>query len=115
MARTSSSLRQPKGRRWRSHAEDGSQLADPGGDGWIAKDHHLLHMRRDLLEQLQPFPAHAVFVNGEPGRVAARMCQARDETGADRHCVATGVINGAQHASVFRWQALRRELLGEIL
>jgi hypothetical protein len=33
---------------------------------------------------LQPFSAHAVLEHREPGRVAARPCQARDETGADR-------------------------------
>src|SRR5262245_57856085 len=40
--------------------------------------------RRDLFEQLQPFYAHAIFKSGEPGRVATRPRQARDETGADR-------------------------------
>ena len=36
------------------------------------------------LEQLQPFPAHAVFEHREAGGVAARPRQAVDETGADR-------------------------------
>ena len=50
----------------------------------IAKDRHARHARRDLLEQLQPFPAHAVFERGEAGGVAARPRQALDEAGADR-------------------------------
>jgi hypothetical protein len=44
-----------------------------------------------LLEQPQPFSAHAVFVDGEPGRVTAWLCQARDETGADR------IDDGGEH------------------
>jgi hypothetical protein len=39
---------------------------------------------RDLFEQLQPFPADAVFGRGEPGGVAGRLRQARDEPCADR-------------------------------
>ena len=38
---------------------------------------------RDLLEQLQPFPAHAEFVSNEAGGVATRPRQAFDESGAD--------------------------------
>src|SRR6266516_4153832 len=40
--------------------------------------------RTRLFEQFQPFPAHAVFEEGEPGSVAARPRQALDEAGADR-------------------------------
>ena len=50
----------------------------------IPKDRHPRHARRDLLEQLQPFAADAVFELREPGDVAARPRQARDEAGADR-------------------------------
>ena len=32
----------------------------------IPKDRHSRHARRDLLEQLQPFSAHAVFEHGKP-------------------------------------------------
>jgi hypothetical protein len=53
------------------------------GDGWVPKDCGPCHARRDLFEQLQPFPTHAVLENREPSRVAARPCQARDETGTD--------------------------------
>ena len=41
-------------------------------------------LRRDLLEQLQPFGAHAVFELEEAGGVAARPRQAFDKTGAHR-------------------------------
>ena len=69
--------------RWR-HGLDGSELPDPGGDGRIPKHGRPRHSGRDLLQQLQPFPAHAVFENREPSRVATRPCQAVDEAGADR-------------------------------
>ena len=50
----------------------------------IAKDCHSRHARRDLLEQLQPFPAHAEFEQDEAGDVAARPRKTLDEAGADR-------------------------------
>ena len=43
----------------------------------IPKHRRPRHAGRDLLEQFQPFPAHAVFETGEPGGVAARPRQAR--------------------------------------
>jgi hypothetical protein len=43
----------------------------------------LRHVRRDLLEQFQPFSAYAVFIQHEASGVAARPRQAVDETGAD--------------------------------
>ncbi len=52
--------------------------------GGIPKDRRPRHARRDLLEQLQPFPAHAVFERHETGGVAARPRQAVDEAGGDR-------------------------------
>ena len=42
------------------------------------------HVRRDLLEQFQPFPGHAEFELHEAGGVAARPRQAVDEAGGDR-------------------------------
>ena len=57
---------------------------DPGRVGGIAKDRHALYAGRDLLEQFQPFPAHAEFEQRKSGDVAARPRQACDETGADR-------------------------------
>ena len=50
----------------------------------IAKHRRSRHARRDLFEQLQPFPAHAVFELHETGDVAARPRQAVDEASADR-------------------------------
>src|SRR5215203_5896399 len=38
----------------------------------------------DLLKELQPFPAHAVFEIHEPGGVAARSRKACDKAGANR-------------------------------
>ena len=56
----------------------------PDGVGGIPKDRHARHARRDLLEQLQPFSAQAVFELHKTGGVAARPRQAIDEAGADR-------------------------------
>ena len=56
----------------------------PAGYGGIPKDRRSRHARRDLLEQLQPFPAQAVFELHKAGGVAARPRQAIDEAGADR-------------------------------
>ena len=50
----------------------------------IAKDRHSRHAWRDLLEQFEPFPAHAVFELRKAGGVAARPRQAVDEAGGDR-------------------------------
>ena len=68
----------------RRHGLDYAKLANSGGCGGIPKNRHSRHARRDLLEQLQPFPADAVFEIHEPGGVAARPRQAVDEAGADR-------------------------------
>jgi len=42
------------------------------------------HAGRNLLQQLQPFPADTVFKQHEAGGVAARLHQARDVAGANR-------------------------------
>ena len=60
----------------RRHGLDCGELADPGGYGWVSKDRHSRHARRDLFEQLQPFPAEAVFERRKAGGVAARPRQA---------------------------------------
>jgi hypothetical protein len=52
-----------------------------GPYGGISKNRRPRHAWRDLLEQLQPFAAHAVFEQHETGGVAARPCQAVDEAG----------------------------------
>src|SRR5215467_230915 len=73
------------------------ELADTGGECGIPKDRRARHVGRDLFEQLQPFPADAVFERCEPGGVAARLRQARGEPCAvwiddirehDRHAAA---------------------------
>ena len=56
----------------------------PGAMVGIPKDRRSRHARRDLFEQFQPFPAHAVFENHKAGGVAARPRQAIDVAGADR-------------------------------
>jgi hypothetical protein len=39
---------------------NGRELADPLGRGRVPNNRRPRHARRDLLEQLQPFPAKAV-------------------------------------------------------
>ena len=41
-------------------------------------------VRRDFLEQFEPFRANFVFENREAGYVAARLCQTRNKAGTDR-------------------------------
>ena len=66
------------------HGLDGAELAGPGGDEGFPQHRDALHIRRDLLEQLQPFAADRIFEVGKAGDVAARPRQARDVAGADR-------------------------------
>ena len=49
----------------------------------VPKDCHSGYPRCNLLEQFQPFCAHAVFELGKSGSVAARPRQARDPACAD--------------------------------
>jgi hypothetical protein len=37
-----------------------------------------------LLEQPEPFAANAIFEQAKTGHIAARFCQASNESGADR-------------------------------
>ena len=80
--------------RW-CHRLDRSKLTGAGGNGGIAKDRRPRHIRGDLLQQLKPLTADAVFEYGETSGVAARPRQARYEAGAhwinhhyeyERHC-----------------------------
>jgi hypothetical protein len=71
----------PQGRR---HGLDGAELTGPGRIAGIPQDCHPGDVRCDLLEQLQPFRAEAVFEEREASDVAARPRQARNETGTDR-------------------------------
>jgi hypothetical protein len=66
------------------HRLDDGELADPRRLSGIAQYRGARHPGRDLLEQLQPFAAQAVFELDEAGGVAARPRQARDEAGTDR-------------------------------
>ena len=63
---------------------DRTELAGTGRDAGVAKNRHACHTRRDLLEQLQPFPTQRIFVEGKARGVAARPRQAIDKAGADR-------------------------------
>src|SRR2546421_13007020 len=68
----------------RRHGLQSAQLSGARGYRSISKDCNALEVRRDLLQQLEPFPADAVLEIGEPGRIAARARQAVDKTGTDR-------------------------------
>ena len=68
--------------RMRCRGQDG-ELRNAGGDGGIAQHRRTLQPGRDLLEQFQPFSAHAIFEQGKSGGVASRPRQACDEAGAD--------------------------------
>ncbi len=68
--------------RW-GHGLDRAELANSRGYGGITYDGDSRQFRHHLFEQLQPFRANAVFEIDKAGRVAARPCQAIDETGAD--------------------------------
>src|ERR1700738_5462692 len=57
--------------RWR-HCLDNAELGRARGYGGIPKDRHARHAWCDLLEQLQPFSAQAVFVRQKTGGVTAR-------------------------------------------
>src|SRR5262249_30117982 len=49
---------------------DRALVADPAWVVWILQDRNARHGRSDLLEQRQPFAAHAVFIRiGEAGYV----------------------------------------------
>src|SRR5262249_49202182 len=61
-----------------------AQLSCPAALGGIPQYRYPRHARRDLFEQLQPFPADAVFEQEETGGVAARPRQAFDKISADR-------------------------------
>src|SRR5262245_12617351 len=58
-----------KGRR---HRLDGTPLAGAGGISAIPKDCRSGYPRRDLFEQLQPFPADTVLGEGKTGGVSTR-------------------------------------------
>ena len=67
----------------RRHGLNDTELGGAGGCVGIPQDRHSLHAGRDLLEQLQPFSADAVFEKHETGGVAARVRKAVDEPAGD--------------------------------
>ena len=68
----------------RRHRLDNGELADPRCDGGVPKDRCSCHVRRDLLEQFQPFCTQTVFEHQKASGVAARPRQTIDEAGTDR-------------------------------
>jgi hypothetical protein len=58
------------------------ELADTGGRGGIPKDRRSCDVRRDLLEQFQPFPGQTVFKQQKTGDVTAWLRQACHIPGA---------------------------------
>ena len=60
------------------------ELSDAGWISGISEDSHMHKLWRDLLQQLQPFPAQAILENHEPGDIAARPRQRIDEARTDR-------------------------------
>ena len=70
-------------RKRRRHRLDRAVLARADGQRGIAQHAHSRYGRCDLLQQFQPFRAHAVFKVDETGGVAARPCQAIDESRGD--------------------------------
>ena len=66
------------------HIQHSSAVAD-GKEGFIAYLYRRAgYAGRDLFQQLQPFPAQAVFERDETGGIAARSRQAVDVAGTDR-------------------------------
>src|SRR5262245_14040780 len=66
------------------HSLDDGKLSGSGALSGVSKHRRSRYVRRNLLKQLQPFPADAVVVRHETGGVAARSRLARNEAGADR-------------------------------
>ena len=66
------------------HGLDRAELTNSGRPAHIADDGNPRHVRRDLLDQLQPFTAETVLELHEAGGVAARAGQALDEAGGYR-------------------------------
>src|SRR5262249_2135159 len=70
--------------RWSRGLHRAELASKPGRHNKILKETHAPYAGRDLLEQLQPFPADAVFIQHESGSVAARPAEGFDEAGAYR-------------------------------
>src|SRR5215831_13264484 len=57
-------------KRWRDGL-DRTELAGSGRNGRIAQDRRSRYARRNVLEQLQPFPGDGIFEIAKTGNVAA--------------------------------------------
>jgi hypothetical protein len=68
----------------RRYSLNGAELGGSEGNSEIADDSRPRHLRRDLLEQFQPFAAETVLKNHEAGSVAARPGESIDKACADR-------------------------------
>ena len=77
----------------------------PAGDRGIAKDRHSRQVWRDLFEQFQPFPAHAVFKKHEASGIAARPRQAyrRSRRPPDRRRAGTRSARCGSPAATAEW------------
>ena len=75
----------PHVNRTQLHTNRRRDSLDSGGrNGRIAKNRHSRYAGGDLLEQLQSFPAHRIFVDCKTGDVTARPCQALNITSTNR-------------------------------
>ena len=63
---------------------DDGELAGPGRDAGITNDRNASHVWRDLLEQIKPFAAQAVFEQHEARNIATRPREIVDKTRAKR-------------------------------
>src|SRR5262245_32022174 len=69
--------------RW-GRSLDRAELARPRRYGGILKECHSLYAGRDLLEELQPFSADAVFIKHKTSSITAWPGESFDEAGAHR-------------------------------
>jgi hypothetical protein len=63
---------------------DDGELSNARRDGRVTKHGYARRLRRELLEQLKPLAAYAVFERDESSCVAPRPCHATDEARPDR-------------------------------
>src|SRR6516164_7824421 len=66
------------------HGLNNTEVADPGRVGFVAKKSHPAHVRRDLLEEIQPFSAHTEIEDHEASYVATRSGQTINDARTDR-------------------------------
>ena len=82
---------------------DYAELGGSGRVSLIAKNRGARHIRRNLLKQLEPFPADIEFEVGEAGGIAPRSSKAFNETAPD--CV--GNLNEEPNRNLRERGALR--------